>query len=239
MKRITVLPIALLFVGSSAFASPACVQTTLDNYITSYSGFANGCTIGDKLFYNFGYSAAVNGGTPPGANDVQIAPDPGDGVTRPGLLFSVGAFLAFPGDILDATITYTVATTSGLSLIQGYDLVIAGSHTAQPIGGGFGSVEESFSNNPPGAPLVTSIGPLNASVLSANTNFPVRVSSVTVTTKIHLESPDSVRPPFDVVTISAIQEHFSEFSQVPEPYSAGLIGAGLLIIGLRSRSRKY
>jgi hypothetical protein len=236
MKRTIVIPMVLLLLGSSAFATSLCVQTDLGQYIANYSTIGNACTIGDKLFYNFGYSATLNGGTPPAATDVQIAPDPGDGVTRPGMLISVGGFLAFPGDILDATITYSVATVSGLALIQGYDLTIAGSHTAQPTGGGFGSVTESFSNSPAGTPLVTSIGPLAASVLSASSNFLPRVSQVTVTTKVHVESPDVLRP-FDVVTISAIQEHFSELSQVPEPYSAGLIGTGLLLFGLRRRRK--
>jgi len=237
MKRILVIPIAFVLLGSSAFASPACMTADLDQYITNYTGFSRACTIGDKLFYNFGFSASVNFGAAPVASDVQIAPDPGDGVTRPGLLFSVGAFLAFPGDIMDATITYSVATLSGLPLIQGYDLSIAGSHTAQPIGLGFGTVTESFSNSPLGTPLVASVGPLGAFDLTDIQGFLPRVSQVNVTTSIHLQSPDTLRP-FDVVTISAIQEHFSEFSQVPEPYSAGLIGTGLLLFGLRRRRQK-
>jgi hypothetical protein len=231
------VPLAVLFLGSAAFASTLCVQSTLDTYITNYAGLGNACSIGDKLFYNFGYSSSLNNAAPPTASDVQIAPDPGDGITRPGILFSVGGFLAFPGDILDATITYSVASVSGIALIQSYDLSIAGSHTAQPVGTGFGTVTESFSNNPSGTPLVTSVGPLAANVLSASQPFLPRVSSVNVTTAIHLESPEIFRP-FDLVTISAIQEHFGELSSVPEPYSAGLIGTGLLLFGLRLRKQR-
>jgi len=237
MKRMITIQILLVFLGSAAFASTLCVQNSLDSYIANYSGIGNACTIGDKLFYNFGYSSSLNNATPPAASDVQIAPDPGDGITRPGILFSVGGFLAFPGDILDATITYSVATVSGVALIQSYDLSIAGSHTAQPVGTGFGTVTESFSNNPAGTPLVTSVGPLASNVLSASQPFLPSVSSVTVTTAIHLESPETLRP-FDVVTISAIQEHFGELSSVPEPYSAALIGTGLLLFGLRLRKQK-
>jgi hypothetical protein len=136
---------------------------------------------------------------------------------------------------MDATITYTIATLSGSSVIQGYALTMAGSHTAEPFGLGSGSVTESFANAPAGTPLVTTIGPLGSNLNATSIGFLPWVSSTTVTTQIHLQSPDS--GPFDVVTISAIQEHFSE--NVPEPYETLLIGSGLLFFGLwRKRVRQ-
>jgi hypothetical protein len=118
--------------------------------------------------------------------------------------------------------------------MEDYDLIIAGSHTAKPLGLGFGSVTESFSNAPAGTPLVATVGPDGTAIVSAHANFVPWVSGTIVTTKIHLESPNS--GPFDVVTISAIQEHFSE--AVPEPYEAILIGSGLLFFGLFRKPRK-
>ena len=236
MKRMLLLGFAFLLLAISGVAAPLCATNVgLDMYITSYAGSASACQIGDKLFYDFAYSASSTpSGNQPAANETSVIPDAGDGFTNPGLVFSVGGFLVFPGETMDATITYTVATLSGSALIKGYSLTMAGSHTAANSGGlGSGSVTESFSNAPAGSPLVTFVGPGPTGVFSGNVNFLPLVAGTTVTTKIHLESPNS--GPVDRVTISAIQEHFSE--AVPEPYQAFAIGSSLLVFGLL-RKRK-
>ncbi len=176
-------------------------------------------------------------GNQPPANETSVIPDPGDGFSNPGIIFSVGGFLVFPGETMDATITYTIATLSGSSVIQGYDLTMAGSHTAAPTGLGSGSVTESFSNAPAGTPLTTTVGPLGS-------NFECGQRGFSPLGRQHYQSPPRStcsRPgdsgPFDIVTISAIQEHFSE--NVPEPYETLLIGSGLLFFGLwRKRVRQ-
>jgi hypothetical protein len=238
MKKMFLISLTLLILASGGVASTLCTNNVgLDQYIANYAGINNACQIGDKLFYDFAYSASSTpAGNQPAANETSVIPDPGDGFSNPGIIFSVGGFLVFPGQTMDATITYTVATLSGSSVIQGYALTMAGSHTAAPTGPGSGSVTESFTNAPAGTPLVTSIGPLGNSVNTASTNFLPWVSSTTVTTQIHLQSPADSGP-FDIVTISAIQEHFSE--NVPEPYETLLIGSGLLFFGLwRKRVRQ-
>ncbi len=236
MKRILLISLALLIMASGGFASQLCTNNVgLDQYIANYAGINNACQIGDKLFYDFGYSSSLApSGTPPSASGVSIAPVPGDGYSDPGILFSVGGFLVFPGKTLDATITYTVATLSGSAVMEGYSLDIAGSHTGQPTGAGSGSVTESFSGNPLGTPLVTSVGPFAAATLSAETDILPWVSSTTVTTQIHLQSPVDGN---DRVTISAIEEHFAE--AVPEPYETILIGSGLLFFGLWRKRVKH
>jgi hypothetical protein len=235
MKKILLISMTLLVLASGGVASTMCTTDIgLDQYIVNYTGINNACQIGDKLFYDFGFSSSLAPtGTPPSAAGVSIAPVPGDGFSNPGILFSVGGFLIFPGKTLDATITYSVATLSGSAVIEDYSLDIAGSHSSQPTGLGFGTVTESFSGSPAGTPLVTSVGPLAANTLSAETNILPWVSSTTVTTQIHLQSPIDGG---DRVTISAIEEHFSE--AVPEPYQPILIGSGLLFFGLwRKRVR--
>jgi hypothetical protein len=238
MKRLLLISLTLSILASGGIASTMCTNNVgLDQYIANYAGINNACQIGDKLFYDFSYNASSTpAGNQPAASETAVLPDPGDGFSNPGIIFSVGGFLVFPGQTMDATITYTVATLSGSSVIQGYDLTMAGSHTAAPTGLGSGSVTESFTNAPAGTPLVTSIGPLGNNVNSASTSFLPWVSSTTVTTQIHLQSPGDSGP-FDIVTISAIQEHFSE--NVPEPYETLLIGSGLLLFGLwRKRVRQ-
>ena len=237
MKRLLLIFLTLLILASGGVANPLCTNNVgLDQYIANYAGINNACQIGDKLFYDFAYSASSTPvGNQPLASETAVLADPGDGFSNPGIIFSVGGFLVFPGETMDATITYTVATLSGSSVIQGYDLTMAGSHTAAPTGLGSGSVTESFTNAPAGTPLVTSIGPLGNNFNATSVGFLPWVGSTTVTTQIHLQSPDS--GPFDIVTISAIQEHFSE--NVPEPYETLLIGSGLLFFGLwRKRARQ-
>jgi hypothetical protein len=213
-----------------------CANAGLDYYQTQYTGFSNACQIGDKLFWNFTYTASSSPdpNAAPVANETSVIPDPGDGVTNPGLIFSVGGFLVFPGESMTATISYQIATLSGSALIEDYSLVIAGSHTAQPTGQGSGTVTESFGNAPAGTPLVASVGPGGSTQLTGHVDFTQYVVGTTVTTVIQLQSPNSA--PSDIVTISAIQEHFSEV--VPEPYESVLIGSGLLFLGMRLRRKK-
>jgi hypothetical protein len=233
MKSILVFSFALLILASCGIANPLCATGGgLDVYIASYTGFSNACQIGDKLFYNFAYSASSTPvGNEPATNETSVIPDPGDGFTNPGIIFSVGGFLTFPGETMDATITYSIATLSGSAIMEDYDLIMAGSNSSSS---GFGTVTESFSNVPVVSPLVATVGPGLAAVHSAHVNFIPWVSGTTVTTQIHLESPLSGG---DLVTISAIQEHFSE--AVPEPYQTILIGSGLLFFGLWRKRVKY
>jgi hypothetical protein len=219
-------------VAGSGVASTLCANAGLDFYAANYNGFANACRIGDKLFYNFTYSASTTGGgSAPLPSESAVIPDPGNGFSNPGLIFSVGGFVVSNNHTLTADITYSVATLSGSTVMEDYSLSIAGSHTAAPIGLGSGSVTESFSNAPAGSPLVATVGPLGGSSLSGHVNFLPWVNSATVTTHIFLQSPAlGTGSPRDIVTISAIQEHFSE--AVPEPYETVLIGSGLLFFGL-------
>lgn len=232
MKSALLFTLTLLVFASSGVASPLCANAGLDMYIANYTGFANACRIGDKLFYNFTYSASTTGGgSAPLAIESAVIPDPGDGFSNPGLIFSVGGFVVSNGRTLTADISYTVATLSGSVVIEDYSLAIAGSHTGAPFGLGSGTVTESFSNAPVGTPLVASVGPLGGTSLTGHVEFLPWVSSTTVNTHIFLQSP-AMGPgsPRDIVTISAIQEHFSE--AVPEPYQTVLIGSGLLLFGL-------
>jgi hypothetical protein len=228
MKKLLLISLTLLILASSGLANQLCTNSVgLDQYIANYAGINNACQIGDMLFYDFSY---IPTGTAPSASQATVLTDPGDGVTNPGIIFSTGPFFATPGHALDALITYSVATLSGAPIIQGYDLSISGSHTAQPAGQAFGTVTESFSNAPAGTPLVASVGPLDAKVLTTHDDFLPWVNGTTVTTQVHLESPSGLP---DIVTISVIQEHFSEADNVPEPYETILIGSGLLFLGVR------
>ena len=230
MKRMLIVPFALLFLASVAAANPLCAdEVTLTTYIANYQGSANACQIGDKLFYNFGYGSSTDGipaSGSAGAVLVQIAPAPGDGITNPGLIFGSLPFSVTAGHSMDGTITYDVATLSGSALMEDYGIVIAGSHTDIGTGQAFGTVTESFSNI--ATQLVTGFGPLTAHVNSAEVAFTPFISGALVTTQIHVQSPAGGG---DFVSISLVRENFSEI--IPEPYEAVLIGSGLVLLGLR------
>lgn len=222
MNKILLISLTLLILASAGVASPLCAGGVhLDQFIANYNGISNACLIGDKLFYDFGFSSSGSIATAAGT---AVLLDPGDGVTDPGIIFSNGGFLAFSGQTLDITITYSIATNGGSAVMSGYNLTLAGSDT--PTGVGSGIVTETFSNNPAGTPLVTAIG-VNG---TASASFLPWVSGSTVTTQLHLQSQGP-----DIVSISAVQEHFAE--TVPEPYETVLIGSGLLFFGLY-RKRK-
>ena len=235
MKKLLLISLTLLILASGGVASPLCANNVgLDQYIANYAGINNACQIGDKLFYDFAYSASSN---PIGNEPLPVKPRPTGSRRR--ILESGDHFLGrrFSGlprrnhgchHHLYRRHAERVVRHSGLRL------TMAGSHTADPTGLGSGSVTESSRNAPAGTPLVTTVGPLGSNVNATSIGFLPWVSSTTVTTQIHLQSPDS--GPYDIVTISAIQEHFSE--NVPEPYETLLIGSGLLFFGLwRKRVR--
>jgi hypothetical protein len=211
-------------------ASPVCIDNnTLDQYIALGAG---GCTIGDKLFSNFGYSAsAVNTGAP-AASQISVVgiPGPGGGVINPGIQFSSGSWLVFANQTIDATITYTVSAPSGF-LIEDADLTMAGRVQS---GTGVGSVTESlFNGGPiPGSPLVTNIAGAGNAHLDFVGAGGSDVSTLNISTAVHVQANVPGR-----VTISSITENFSELQSVPEPVETLLIGSGFLMLGLLWRER--
>src|ERR1039457_2494841 len=102
MKRILIVPLGLLLLlASSALASPLCgsngVGTGLDAFITNYTGFDNACLVGDKLFYNFGFT--VNGGTVTAfdLSQIKLAGDLTSPIKNPGLQIQTNDFFLVAG----------------------------------------------------------------------------------------------------------------------------------------------
>src|SRR3974390_2390771 len=111
MKKLLLISLGLLILASSGLANQLCTKVGLDQYIANYAGINNACQIGDKLFYDFTFSSSLPLAVT--AAQTAVQPDPGDGVTDPGIIFSNGNFWVFAGQTsLDVTITYSIATNS-------------------------------------------------------------------------------------------------------------------------------
>ena len=232
MKRILIVPLALLFAAGSALASPLCGSASLSSYISAYgtNDVTNACQIGDKLFYDFSYSGST---LAPDSSGITVDLFAGATPADPGLSFGSFGFAVYGGQTLDATITYSVATVSGSSLLEDYSLDIAGAYFDGSAITGIGSVTESFSN-PAVGPLVDAIVPGGVNSVSGAVIFNPHVSGTTVTTAIHMTLPETDETGF--ITISGVNEGFSE--QLPEPGVVVLIGSGLCFLGLRRKARK-
>ena len=214
-----------------AAANPACTATGLDQYILNNSTLATACQVGDILFYGFSYSGSA---LAPADTLVSVDVVSGSSTSNPGLSFGSFGFLAYGGQTLDATITYSVATVSGANLLDDYSLDIAGAYFAgkgSPTTG-IGSVTESITN-PVVTSLVDAIVPGGVNSVSGHVVFDPPVSGTTVTTSIHMELPAGDK---GYLTISGIDESFSE--RLPEPGAVVLIGSGLCFLGLRRKARK-
>ena len=224
---------ALLAVGAlAAFAAPqaradfSVATTTLQDLINAGS---NGITIGDKTFYNFSYQGAP-------ATAAQIGVTQSDS-SNIGLRFSFN-WNSANGVNEDSVIRYCVHvnTTTPQNFINGVGLDFNG--TANPAGVlTSASVTESITdlagNELPGGLIsVIDSGPGNSSnrdTASYTVNPPVRDLCVTKDISVH-SAPTNLQG--GVATISFVD---NTFSQIPEPASLGILGAGALLMIKRRR----
>jgi hypothetical protein len=215
MKRMLIVPFALLLLAVSAAASPVCTTATLSQYV------ATPCTIGNLLFSDF--SLTVNTGSGILTSQVTVTPQTASPLD-PGIRFSSMPISVSAGGTMDVTISYVVATLSGSALIEDYSLSgITGSAATN----GWGTVTASFDNTV--QQLLAGVGAFPGTPLS-EIDLSTFANVVHVSTTIHVTKPSGT-PPGGLASISIAQENFSE--QIPEPFSAVLIGSGLVLLGLR------
>src|SRR5271170_1216319 len=164
----------LAFPASQAWAA-ACVTGTLADYIALQAG---GCTIGDKTFYDFGYTASASQGAlgalpiPAGGITVDPVPPATGPAGEIGLDF-VAAWVVGAGGTLDSNIRFNVAVTGGGPLqIDDASLVQAGSSFS---GTGIASVSENACGpapcSPTGSITLLTVDESGQTVLSDHTFF--------------------------------------------------------------------
>jgi hypothetical protein len=213
------ISVLLLSASVGAFADPVlpCPSGAYSGYLSA--GFT--CTVGDKTFSDFGYTASGSLGLT--ANEIGVTPVSSGGEF--GFNF-FAAWNTFNGFTSDSLITYTVTAGPGF-LISDAALAIAGfgaSGIAQV------SVADTFSN---GQNLFVFFNPicsgLNNCVITDSRTFP-GVLSLDVVKDIGLASGTGGSGHLSFVS--------NTVSQTPEPASLALLGSSLLALGYFIRKKK-
>jgi hypothetical protein len=243
MRILKLLVAMALLCASASFASPLCTSGTLAAYETA--GFS--CYIGNLLFSNFSYTPSHGGS----ASDVlasSITVDPifatpsnhdvGLRFTSTG--WSVNGGTA-DGASIDSNIEFKVSTVNGQATIEDASMALL---TALGLPSWTTTGDSAYIDI--GETVIDSNGnqlatlDVNGSGFGSTTSdhqvFGQKVKSLSVSKDmILIAGPDE---PGANASISAFEERFSEFGEVPEPGTTTLIGAGLLAVGFWRRSRR-
>ena len=230
LNKLLLVMLAGCCVGTIS-AAPLCIDVgviTLDRLISG--DLVGGCIVDDKLFDNFSYAVASQGGgaTVPSASSITVTPllTP----FNPGLRFT-SFWAAGPGSFADSTLGYTVTVLPGGNLITDNSLLMAGGHT----GTGIAAIEEvkcvggTFADDCLGGNLVSlhtthsavAVVPFDRAVFAG-------VSVVDVVKNIGV-----VGGVDGTATITTFDQRYSEV--VPEPGTLLLVGLALMSLRLLRR----
>jgi hypothetical protein len=210
------------FLTPQAANAAVCLNGANLGVWVSTAGFS--CTIGDKTFSNFTYTASSGGGaTPVAAADIAITTI-NNGASAIGFQFSAPWVVASTQS-LDSLIGFNVAVTppTGGVFIHDASLVQGGTSFS---GAGVASVSENLSN----LTTLLTITAAGQTVLSDQATFS-NTGSVGVTKDI------AVRANGGSASISLVDDTFSQ-TTVAEPASLAILGGGLLSLGLLRQQRR-
>ena len=228
MRLSVLLAVTLVAFASMASAEPIFPTCIAGGTMASYEALGvGGCVIGDKLFNNFSYSS-TGSGTATAVPDSLVFLTPVDAGTYspgPGIVFSSNNWVV-PGSttvtsILDMSFRFTVTVLPGGHLIDDASLTLGNFNMT---GNGTGNIGESLCNADCSAQLGRRLDVSAGGQLFDETSF-AGTNTVVVQKNFSLAVP---RNSTGSISVSSFTENFSE---IPEPVGAILIGSGLLALG--------
>jgi hypothetical protein len=234
MRLSVLLATVLVAFANIASTAPLCTSLGNSDHVATMADYVAqssvGCIIGDKLFSNFLYIGTAFG-TGVVAPDTQVYLTPvGADTYNPGIVFSSNGWVvpgAAPGvnSYVDATIGFTVTVLNGGHLIEDASMTLSSFATAGTARANIGETV-----TPGGAQ-----GSLNLAVDSAGALVSHQYFTPTDTVTV-LKDLILAAPPSAFGSGSAQITSFAEnFSEIPEPVGAVLIGSGLLALGIWRR----
>jgi hypothetical protein len=228
-QLLNVLGVVALFalISTSAHATPVCTSATLATYLSS-----GACTLNGVTFTFDASSYSVTGtGSAPAASTIQVTPT--TSATQIGFQFTLRTpAVTGGGQSENLTLTYTAqAVSANITSFSSQDTIsrsgtgtLAGSNSKLKLGTSTLTTvtyPALLSGGGVGTPAFAAVKP---------------PATVTVTNSFLLSSPGAPG--------LANSAHLSNFTntfnvtQVPEPLTSVLCGAGLLVLGLAFRSRR-
>lgn len=217
--------IGLLLMQAAVLAGPVlpCAPGTLVDYINLFS---DGCSIGDKVFFDFTELTIPTGSTP--IDSATIAVTPVDVFLRPELRFTVNTS-AGPGEFLDTRFAYSVTSRApvvGLTL-QHTDALAAGDAAVTVIEdsclGDVFSFDLCFATM--GTPLITFATDFDE-LSSDRTSF-APVFTLGIANDIGVDA--------GLAGSAAIGSVINRIDEVPEPATGLLTALGLIAAALLRR----
>ena len=239
MRKVAVLAAMLAVVLMMAPASQATTVLTLQDLINHTNGSDGSITVGDKVFDDFSCHVTNSGtgftGTGCDASVTGIEPSSTEeGIRFGGFFFAAGDGNA--GALMDITITYDVATTSGAAIMEDVGMAF---NATTPVPNAKASVDEKVCAGDVGSLCGSPIADISvqSSILGLNTvvklsdhaNFSSLQSNVSVFKDIGLFADKNGDVSFSILD--------QTFSQVPEPGSIALLGSALFGCALVLRRR--